>query len=118
MKSSTIIHDRYMLHDTIGSGAMGDVFRGTDILTNRPIALKALKTDLVAQNPDMLTRFKREGEALRHLNHPNIVKLLDSVEHDGTHYLVMEYVPGGDLRKLLTAYPNGLPRSLKSEMPA
>lgn len=51
--------------------------------------------------PQMLEHFKREGQALGELNHPNIVKLLDSLEDDGQHYLILEYVTGGDLRYLL-----------------
>jgi serine/threonine-protein kinase len=56
---------------------------------------------VVTYDPDVLPRFVREGEALRHLNHPNIVKIVDAVEECGRHYLVMEYVPGGSLRRLL-----------------
>lgn len=53
----------------------------------------------------MLERFAREGDALRQLNHPNIVKMLAAIEEDGQYYLVMEYVEGGSLRELLDAEP-------------
>jgi serine/threonine protein kinase/tetratricopeptide (TPR) repeat protein len=103
------LKDRYELQEPVGSGAMGDVFRALDMQTNQWVAVKALKSEILAHGPDMLTRFIREGEALRQLNHPNIVKLLDTVQQEGTHYLVMEYVPGGDLRQLVTEFPDGLP---------
>ncbi len=109
MTPPTIINDRYEIHDSIGSGAMGDVFRGFDRQTGQTVAVKALKTELLIHDPDMLTRFVREGQALRQLNHPNIVKLLDAVEYADAHFLIMEYIPGGDLRPLLARYPNGLP---------
>jgi serine/threonine-protein kinase len=67
----------------------------------------------VANDPNALARFLHEGEALRQLNHPNIVSIIDVIEEKGdthgvatasveaAHYLVMEYVPGGSLRDLL-----------------
>jgi non-specific serine/threonine protein kinase len=55
----------------------------------------------VASDPEVVPRFVREGQALRQLNHPNIVRMVDAVEQDGRHYLIIEYVPGGSLRDLL-----------------
>jgi predicted ATPase len=78
---------------------MGTVYRGTDTNTHQTIAIKQLKPHMA--QPEMLERFRREGEALRGLNHPNIVKMLDAVEDNGSHYLIMEYVAGGDLAALL-----------------
>jgi predicted ATPase len=94
-----IIGNRYILQKEVGSGGMGTVYLGLDTLTHHQVAIKQLKSD-VAQ-PEIIERFKREGEALRDLNHPNIVKMLDMFEHDGQYYLVMEYVTGGDLSDLL-----------------
>lgn len=98
MTQKTIAH-RYVLNDELGSGGMGTVYRGTDTDTNQTIAIKHLKPQIA--RPEMIERFKREGEALRELNHPNIVKMLDAVEDEGEHYLVMEFVSGGDLKNLL-----------------
>jgi predicted ATPase len=96
----TVIANRYQLQQEIGAGAMGAVFKGTDTQTGQPVAIKRLKPEIA--NAEIIERFRREGEALRDLNHSNIVKLLDTVEEAGYHYLVMEYVPGGDLRLMLT----------------
>jgi serine/threonine-protein kinase PknK len=90
---------RYTLQHELGSGGMGVVYLAQDTLTDTKVAVKALKAD-VAQS-EMIERFKREGEALRELNHPNIVKMLDAFEHEGQHYLVMEYVSGDDLSQRL-----------------
>jgi serine/threonine protein kinase len=89
----------YKIEEELGAGAMGTVYRGVDTRNQDRVAIKQLKTELA--EPDMIERFKREGEALRDLNHPNIVKLLDAIEHEAQHYLVMEYVTGGDLEGLI-----------------
>lgn len=89
----------------IGQGGMGSVYRGMDITSQQPVAIKVLKSDLMQRDPDILKRFTLEGEALRQLNHPNIVKMLDAADVDGLHYLVMEYVSGGSLRDVLDESP-------------
>ncbi|MCC6802766.1 MAG: protein kinase [Anaerolineae bacterium] len=82
---------------------MGDVFRGVDNQTRTPVAIKLLKPELATQ--DMVQRFMREGETLRQLNHPNIVKLLDAVNDHGMYYLIMELVEGGSLDDILKRTP-------------
>ncbi|MCB0166335.1 MAG: protein kinase, partial [Anaerolineae bacterium] len=85
----------------LGQGGMGNVYRGIDLQHGDPVAIKMLKPEIVASDPDLVVRFVREGDALRQLNHPNIVKLLAAAEQDGRHYLVIEYVDGGSLLDLL-----------------
>jgi serine/threonine protein kinase/tetratricopeptide (TPR) repeat protein len=94
-----IIAQRYRIESELGQGGMGTVYRGLDTHTNQTVAIKHLKPELTA--PELIERFKREGEALRELNHPNIVKMLDAVEEDASHYLIIEYLAGGDLADLL-----------------
>jgi WD40 repeat protein/DNA-binding SARP family transcriptional activator len=84
----------------IARGGMAQVYQGTDIRNGEPVAIKVLRPDLVAGQPELVARFAQESEALRQLDHPNIVKLLAATEEDGQHYLVMEYV-SGSLRDLL-----------------
>jgi serine/threonine protein kinase/tetratricopeptide (TPR) repeat protein len=105
MQDGQIIANRYEIIRTIGQGGMGDVFQGRDRQTGDLVAIKLLKPDIVEEMPDLLERFRREGEALRKLNHPNIVKMLDAVEENGLHYLIMQYVVGGSLRDLLDRHP-------------
>ncbi len=106
------IADRFEIRDPesdrLGWGSMGAVYRATDTHTGELVAVKALDPRVVARDPGILKRFVREGEALRQLNHPNIVRMLTAVEEEATagvvaHYLVMEYVAGGSLRDLLAA---------------
>ncbi len=98
----------YTLGDSIGSGAMGIVYKAVDNRTGQIVAIKALKPELARYDDVLLERFKREGQALRELNHPNIVALLDVFEEDENHFLVMEYIPDGDLAALIAATPDGV----------
>lgn len=95
------INNRYEIVGRIGEGGMGTVYRGVDNQDQTPVAIKQLKPELLSADPDLLARFAREGEALRLLNHPNIVKVLATIEDDGHHYIIMEYVEGGSLLDLL-----------------
>lgn len=96
---------RYDIQDVIGAGGMGMVYLGEDTLTGQQVAIKLLKAEAIERDPSVLERFVREGEALRRLNHPIIVKMLDAVEQDGSKFLIMEYVPGGSLKQLLRQQP-------------
>src|SRR5579859_7990849 len=105
MNSTNIIAGRYELGEFIAEGGMGAVSRGRDIQTGQFVAIKRLKRELVTSDKSLLIRFEREGEALRTLDHRNIVKLLATAELDGEHYLVLEYVGGGSLADWLAREP-------------
>lgn len=101
MSEIKLIAKRFECLEEIGAGAMGTVYLGRDILDDSKVAIKELKPEVVKEDPELVERFEREGEALRKLNHPSIVKVLASVEEGDNHYIVMEYVDGGSLRDLL-----------------
>ncbi len=102
-----LISNRFAIHDPerdlLGRGGMGEVYRATDTQTEETVAVKALNPEVLECDPSLLERFLREGQALRQLNHPNIVRMVAAVEENGRHYLVMEYVGGGSLQDLLTS---------------
>lgn len=98
-----LIAQRYQVEAELGSGGMGTVYQGIDKHTQESIAIKLLNPTVLQHDSGMLERFRREGEALRQLNHPNIVKMLDAIDEGDRHYLVMEYVQGGDLSSLITS---------------
>ena len=100
MNRSQIIANRFSLGQLIGQGGMGHVYKGHDLQTNQPVAIKVLKPVLTNAS-NLLERFAREGEALSRLNHPNIVKILGTINEKGHHYIVMEFVSGGSLRDLI-----------------
>ncbi len=95
--------DKFVLEREIGSGGMSTVFLGRDEVLDRPVAIKLLKPGF--GDTDIGARFRREGRTAARLSHPNIVQVYDAGEgeFDGreTSYIVMEYVPGGDLRALI-----------------
>jgi eukaryotic-like serine/threonine-protein kinase len=96
----------YKIETPLGAGGMGEVFRATDTRLHRTVAIKILPHDKVA-DPERKRRFLQEARAASALNHPNIVTLHDIASDAGMDYLVMEYVPGKPLDKLIT--PPGLP---------
>lgn len=102
---NALIDGRYRLDRLIGGGAMGNVYTGCDTLTGEAVAVKQLRPELTAGMPEVVERFLREGEVLRRLNHPNIVKVLATVDEGSRHYIVMEYVGGGSLADLLLREP-------------
>lgn len=92
---------RYQVQDQLGAGGMGTVYRAQDLQNGELVAVKVLKRDVQNTVPDAVERFNREADALRRLNHPNIVKVLNHFEDNNQHYIVMEYVQGGTLYDLL-----------------
>jgi serine/threonine protein kinase len=88
--------DRYHLAALIGRGGMADVYRGTDMVLDRPIAIKIL-TD---RSDDIRKRFLREAQSMARLNHRNIVSVYDAGQSDGLSYIVMELVEGRTLAQI------------------
>ncbi len=101
MSEPVLIGGRYQQGELIGRGGMGDVFRGIDTVTGDAVAIKRLHPHVIQDSSSILDRFQREGQALRQLNHPNIVKMLAAIQENEYHYLVMEYIGGGSLRELI-----------------
>ena len=97
---SKIIAERYELLELIGQGGMADVYLAKDIILNRTIAIKILRTSL-AKDPIYVTRFQREASAAAALSHKNIVEIYDVGEDEDKYYIVMEYVPGTTLKELI-----------------
>ena len=92
----------YQILAKLGSGGMGTVYKARHTKLEKTVALKVLaKGSLV--DPEAVARFEREMKAVGQLNHPNIVQALDAREIAGTRFLVMEYVDGLNLAKLVEA---------------
>ncbi len=98
---------RYRLGETLGSGAMGQVFVGSDP-EGREFAFKILRSDLTG-NPDVVARFLKERSILTGLRHPNLVGVHDLVVEGETVAIVMDLVRGGDLRRRLAESGTLLP---------
>jgi tRNA A-37 threonylcarbamoyl transferase component Bud32 len=94
---------KYEIRGILGKGAMGTVYDGYDAIIDRRVAIKTLRlpdhSDADAQ--DDLARFRREAQAAGRLSHPNVVGVYDYGEDGTIAFIVMEYAPGTELKKIL-----------------
>jgi serine/threonine-protein kinase len=111
--NETLLNNRYRLVLQQGSGGMAVIYKALDIELGRTVAVKILRPSLSSDDA-FLTRFRNEAKAVAKLAHPNIVTVHD-VGHEGpTHYIVMEFVEGQDLKKIIrTEGVLGVERALK-----
>jgi serine/threonine protein kinase len=93
-------HERYRVVRLLGAGGMGAVYEAEHRVMERLVALKVIKRAYMA-NAAALERFRREVRAAARLSHPNIVATYDAEDAGETHFLVMEYVEGTDLGRLV-----------------
>jgi serine/threonine-protein kinase len=94
-----LLGGRYRIEALIGRGGMSDVYRGTDTMLQRQVAIKIL-TD---RSEDLRKRFLREAQSMARLNHVNIVGVYDAAHSDGVSYIVMELVQGRTLASISPA---------------
>ncbi len=90
----------YEIRAHLGEGGMGTVYRATDNVLGREVALKMLHAPLLQQS-QFLDRFKKEARLLAQLLHPNIAVIYNLIEQDSNQYMVMEYVEGKNLDSML-----------------
>lgn len=91
---------RYEITELIGVGGMADVYKATDILEDRTVAVKILKNEF-ADNEEFVRRFRNESKAIAVLSHPNIVKIYDVGFTDKIQFIVMEYIDGITLKEFM-----------------
>lgn len=101
--SDPLRYGPYVICERIGAGGMGVVYKARKEGEARLVALKVLPAELT-RDADAVRRFGREVEAASSLSHPHLVAAVDSGEDGGTHYYVMEYVPGNDLADLVRTH--------------
>ena len=104
MTGKTIAH--YQIQEKLGEGGMGVVYRALDTHLDRPVAIKVLRAEAVA-NLERKKRFVQEAKAASALNHPGIVTIHDISAADGIDYMVMEFIAGKPLDRLINR--RGLP---------
>lgn len=99
-KSGKFTIGRYRVLERLGSGGVSNVYLCEHLSMRNHVAIKVLCTDM-AKDPAVLERFYREARAAASLHHPNIVQAFDIDEEAGLHYLVMDYVDGTPLSKIV-----------------
>ena len=100
MSSPDLLNNRYRIEGRIGSGGMADVYRARDLMLERTVAIKLLRENF-SRDPTFRERFRQEAKAAANLSHPNIVTIHDFGFDDQQIFIVMEYVPGTDLKTIL-----------------
>ncbi|MBL8120187.1 MAG: protein kinase [Anaerolineae bacterium] len=99
----------YQVIGPLGQGGMASVYKAYHARLDRHVAIKMLHKTFLEQ-PDFLSRFEREAQIVAKLEHPHIVPVYDFDEHDGQPYLVMKFVEGQTLKKVLSRGPLPLER--------
>ncbi len=100
MEAKPLLNKRYQLFEPLGRGGMAVVYRARDLNQERYVAIKVLREDY-SRDPDFQDRFRQEARAAANLSHPNIITVHDFGLDGGQLFIVMEYVPGMDLKTMI-----------------
>lgn len=106
---SKVLGSRYELLERVGMGGMAVVYKATDKMLNRFVAVKILREEF-KENEEFIRRFKVESQAAASLSHQNIVQIYDVGEEDGLHYIVMELLEGETLKSYMNSKGGKLSR--------
>ena len=108
LQVGTLLGNRYEILQLLGEGGMGAVYKVRDRELDRFVALKVIRPDL-ANNPEVLQRFKQELILARQVTHKNVIRIFDLGEIEGLKFITMDFVDGRDLRSLLREKGNFSP---------
>jgi eukaryotic-like serine/threonine-protein kinase len=100
MAEPALLNNRYQLLEPLGTGGMAQVYRARDLMLERFVAIKMLRADYSA-DPNVQVRFRQEAKAAANLSHPNIVTVHDFGFDQGKLFIVMEHVPGTNLKTMI-----------------
>lgn len=100
MEMPSLLNDRYQLQETLGTGGMAVVYKARDLMLERNVAVKVLREDF-SKDPAFRERFRQEARAAANLSHPNIVTVHDFGLDQGHLFIVMEFMPGTELKTLI-----------------
>ncbi|MEE4195699.1 MAG: protein kinase [Anaerolineae bacterium] len=97
LKAGDILQDRYQITSILGQGGMGAVYRAKDMSLNTEVAIKVN----FRHSEDSSTQFMREAQLLAKMRHPNLPRVIQYFLHQGNEYLVMDFIPGDDLKQIV-----------------
>lgn len=100
LSNGMMLSQRYEILELVGSGGMADVYKARDRRLNRDVAIKILKEEHHSDKK-FLTNFRKEAQSVARLSHPSIVNVFDVEEDNDLHYIVMEFVEGLTLKKII-----------------
>ncbi len=100
MSQNSLLNNRYLLQEPLGKGGMAVVYQARDLMLERTVAIKILRKSF-SEDPEFRERFRQEAKAAANLSHPNIVTVHDFGLDDERLFIIMEYVPGTDLKTTL-----------------
>lgn len=100
MTDHVLLNNRYQLLEALGTGGMAQVYRARDLMLERFVAIKMLRADYSA-DPEIQIRFKHEARAVANLSHPSIVTVHDFGFDQGRLFIVMEHIPGTNLKLMI-----------------
>jgi len=100
MAEPALLNNRYQVLEPLGTGGMAQVFRARDLMLERFVAIKMLRADYSA-DPTVQVRFRQEAKSAANLSHPNIVTVHDFGYDQGKLFIVMEHVPGTNLKVMI-----------------
>ncbi len=103
-----LLGGRYHLGESIGSSSVTDVYRGTDTVLGRTVAVKTLSPSY-ASDPAFADAFDKQAKAAARISHPNVAAVFDCGVEDGRHWVAMEYVEGRTLAQVLSQDPRMMP---------
>lgn len=95
-----LIEKKYKIEKLIGEGGMGKVYKGLNVRTESPVAIKTLIPELVTDE-SLVKRFEIEAKAASNLRHPNTIRIYDFGEHEGVLFMVMELLNGDSMEGVL-----------------
>lgn len=99
LSAETLLENRYQVHDLLGQGGMGAIYRGFDTKLKIPVAIK----ENFFRNRDSVQQFEQEGLLLARLRHANLPRVIDHFSHNDHQYLVMDFIEGQDLWEIIEA---------------